>query len=93
VSVVFGLLSGAVSVATGLSGHSLSVLAVGLGVLADVTGSTALIWRFSAERRLAQPASRETRAATIVAAALAVVGVVLIAESSAQSRSPPPPSR
>jgi hypothetical protein len=41
--VVFGILSGAVSVTTGLAGHSLSVLAAGLGVLADVTGSAALI--------------------------------------------------
>lgn len=31
VSVVFGLLSGTVSVITGLDGHSLSVLAIGLG--------------------------------------------------------------
>jgi predicted benzoate:H+ symporter BenE len=39
VSVLFGICSGAVSVITGLAGHSLSVLAAGLGVLADVTGS------------------------------------------------------
>jgi hypothetical protein len=38
-SVVFGLSLGAVSVVSGLHGHSLGVLAVGLGVLADVTGS------------------------------------------------------
>jgi len=51
VSVVFGVVSGVVSVASGLSGHSLGVFAVGLDVLADVTGSAALIWRFRAEQR------------------------------------------
>jgi len=50
VSVAFGLVSGAVSVITGVHGHSLGVFAVGLGVLADVTGSATLIWRFAAER-------------------------------------------
>ena len=82
VSVAFGTLSGVVSVVTGLHGHSLSVFAVGLGVLADVTGSAALIWRFRAERR--QPGrsgDQETRAAAIVAAALAVVSAVLTVES------------
>jgi hypothetical protein len=38
-SVAFGLVSGVVSVVSGLRGHSLGVFAVGLGVLADVTGS------------------------------------------------------
>jgi hypothetical protein len=42
-----------VSVTTGLANHSLSVLAVGLDVQADVTGSATLIWRFRAE--LGQP--------------------------------------
>ena len=57
VSVAFGIVSGAVSVTTGLADHSLSVLAVGLGVLADVTGSAILIWRFRTERR--QPGRSE----------------------------------
>ena len=35
---------------TGLDGRSLSVLAL-VGVLADVTGSATLIWRYAAERR------------------------------------------
>jgi divalent metal cation (Fe/Co/Zn/Cd) transporter len=81
-SVAFGLISGAVSVITGLRGHSLGVFAVGLGVLADVTGSATLIWRFRAERR--QPgrsATHEKRAAVIVAVALTAVAVVLTAES------------
>ncbi len=83
ISVAFGMLSGAVSVTTGLGDHSLGVFAVGLGVLADVTGSATLIWRFRAERRQplrAGPA--ETRAAVVVATALAVVSAVLITESA-----------
>jgi divalent metal cation (Fe/Co/Zn/Cd) transporter len=71
VSVAFGLLSGAVSVITGLQDHSLGVFAVGLDVLADVTGSAVLIWRFRAERQ--QPVQSETaevRAAIVVAVAL-----------------------
>lgn len=82
-SVIFGLLAGAVSVVSGLQDHSLGVLAVGLGVMADVTGSAVLIWRFRAERR--QPARSdptETRAAIIVSTALATVSVVLIFESA-----------
>jgi divalent metal cation (Fe/Co/Zn/Cd) transporter len=82
ISVAFGALSGTVSVITGLRGHSLSVFAVGLGVLADVTGSAVLIWRFRAERH--QPGrsgAQETRAAIIVSVALAVVCVVLMVES------------
>ena len=82
VSVAFGLVSGAVSVVTGLGAHSLGVFAVGLGVLADVTGSATLIWRFRAERhRPGHSAAHEQRAAIIVAIALAVVAVVLTAES------------
>jgi divalent metal cation (Fe/Co/Zn/Cd) transporter len=82
VSVAFGLVSGTFSVITGLHGHSLGVFAVGLGVLADVTGSATLIWRFRAERhRPSQSATHEGRAAVIVAAALAIVAVVLTAES------------
>jgi divalent metal cation (Fe/Co/Zn/Cd) transporter len=82
ISVAFGALSGTVSVITGLQGHSLSVFAVGLGVLADVTGSAALIWRFRAERHQpGQSGAQETRAAIIVSAALAVVSAALTAES------------
>lgn len=82
ISVAFGLVSGAVSVITGLGAHSLGVFAVGLGVFADVTGSATLIWRFRAERH--QPghsAAHERRAAIIVAVALAAVAVVLTVES------------
>jgi divalent metal cation (Fe/Co/Zn/Cd) transporter len=83
ISVMFGLASGAVSVASGLRGHSLGVLAVGLGVLADVAGSATLIWRFRGE--LSQPGlseRRERQSAVIVAAALAVVAGVLTAQSA-----------
>ncbi len=84
VSVGFGLVSGAVSIITGLHGHSLGVVAVGLGVLADVTGSATLIWRFRPERHLPGHAvAHEFRSAVIVAIALAVVAVVLTAESVA----------
>jgi divalent metal cation (Fe/Co/Zn/Cd) transporter len=84
VSVAFGVLSGTVSVVTGLWGHSLSVFAVGLGVLADVTGSAVLIWRFRGERRQPGDArAQETQAAGVVAVALAMVSAVLIIESVA----------
>jgi len=83
VSVVFGIVSGAVSVTAGLADDSLSVLAVGLGVLADVTGSATLIWRFRAERR--QPGrsqAAEARAAIVVAAALATVSAVITIQAA-----------
>jgi divalent metal cation (Fe/Co/Zn/Cd) transporter len=83
VSVTFGIVSGAVSVTSGLADRSLSVLAVGLGVLADVTGSATLIWRFRAERR--QPGrsqAAEARAAIMVAAALATVSAVITIQAA-----------
>lgn len=84
VSVIFGLLSGAVSVTTGWRDHSLAVLAIGLGVLADVAGSAVLIWRFLAERREpARSGTTEGRAAIIVTVALTVVSAVLATESVA----------
>ncbi len=83
ISVAFGLLSGALSVATGLANHSLSVLAIGLGVLADVTGSAVLVWRFWAERRRAgQSRAAETRAAIVVVAALAAVSAVIMVQAA-----------
>lgn len=83
VSVVFGILSGTVSVAAGLADQSLSVLAVGLGVLADATGSATLVWRFGAERRQrGQQHAAEARSAIVVAAALAVVSVVITIQAA-----------
>jgi divalent metal cation (Fe/Co/Zn/Cd) transporter len=83
VSVVFGIVSGVVSVGTGLANHSLSVLAVGLGVLADVTGSASLVWRFRAERRQpGQSQAAEARAAIVVAAALAIASAVITIQAA-----------
>lgn len=83
-SVTFGVLSGAVSVVTGLHDHSLGVFAVGLGVLADVAGSAVLIWRFRIERRQpVQSEAAEARAAVVVALALAVVSVVIAIQAAA----------
>jgi divalent metal cation (Fe/Co/Zn/Cd) transporter len=82
ISVAFGLVTGVISVTVGLVDHSLGVFGVGLGVLADLTGSAVLIWRFRAERSQHAPSARmETRAAVVVAIALAVVSVVLTVES------------
>jgi hypothetical protein len=53
-------------------------------VLADVTGSATLIWRFAAER--CQPGrspAAETRAAIVVAIALAAASAVILAQSAA----------
>lgn len=81
-SVVFGTLSGSVSVGAGLADHSLGVLAAGLSVLADVSGSIVLIWRFRVERSDPHRAHQvEDRAAVVVAVALAVIGVLLTYES------------
>lgn len=83
-SVAFGVLSGTASVITGLRNHSLGIFAVGLGVLADVAGSAVLIWRFRAERRQPGPAgTHETRAAVVVAIALAIIAAVLTVQASA----------
>ncbi len=84
ISVAFGLLSGAVSVITGLQDHSLGVFAVGLDVLADVTGSAVLIWRFRAERQQpVQSEMAEVRAAIVVTIALVIVSALLIIQSAA----------
>jgi divalent metal cation (Fe/Co/Zn/Cd) transporter len=82
ISICFGLVSGAVSVASGLADHSLGVLAAGLSVLADVTGSIVLVWRFRTERTNPERAAHvEERAALAVAAALGIIAVALAFES------------
>jgi divalent metal cation (Fe/Co/Zn/Cd) transporter len=82
ISVACGVLTGVVSVAVGLRDHSLGVFGVGLDVLADVTGSSVLIWRFRAERsQPAQSGITETRAAVLVAIALLIVSAVLTVDS------------
>jgi divalent metal cation (Fe/Co/Zn/Cd) transporter len=81
-SVGFGLVSGSVSAGSGIAEHSLGVLAAGLSVLADVTGSVVLIWRFRTERSDPRRASEvEQRAAVFVASALGVIAVVLAFEA------------
>ena len=78
VTVVWGIASGGVSVTVGLHDGSLGVLGLGLNVLADVIGSSVLIWRFRAELRHAAGGDRvEARAAVVIAVALGVVCVVL----------------
>jgi len=84
ISVGFGMLAGSASVIAALRSDSLGVLGIGLGVLADVTGSAVLIWRFGAERRHpVRSDAMEVGAATVVAIALAVVCAVLCIESAA----------
>ena len=77
-SIVWGTVSGALSVTVGLLDGSLGVLALGLNVLADVTGSAVLVWRFRAELRHSGLGSNaEARAAVIIAAALGTVSLIL----------------
>jgi divalent metal cation (Fe/Co/Zn/Cd) transporter len=81
-SVIFGLVSGAVSVGSGIGDHSLGVLAAGMSVLADVCGSVVLIWRFRVEQADPDRAEHaEERSARVVAAALTIVALVLMFES------------
>jgi divalent metal cation (Fe/Co/Zn/Cd) transporter len=82
ISIGFGLISGAISVASGIADHSLGVLAAGLSVLADVTGSCVLVWRFRTERTAPHRAERvEELAAYAVAGALGIIAVALLFES------------
>ena len=54
-------------------------------MLADVTGSAVLVWRFRAERqRPVQSPAAEARAATVVAIALGVISAVLLVQSAAE---------
>lgn len=78
ISVVWGAVSGGLAVTVGLLDGSLGVLGLGLNMLADLTGSAVLIWRFRAELRHSGHAERvEDRAAVVVASALGTVSVVL----------------
>jgi divalent metal cation (Fe/Co/Zn/Cd) transporter len=82
ISVCWGGVAGALSITLGLRSHSLSVLGVGLSVLADVAGSATLIWRFRAERRMPDVSGLvEARAVIVVSAALAVACGVLAVEA------------
>lgn len=82
ISICFGLVSGAVSVGSGIAEHSLGVLAAGLSVLADVTGSVVLVWRFRTERADPERAGRvEELAAVAVASALGIIALALAFEA------------
>jgi divalent metal cation (Fe/Co/Zn/Cd) transporter len=82
ISICFGLVSGAVSVGSGIAEHSLGVLAAGLSVLADVTGSIVLVWRFRTERSSPERAARvEELAALAVATALGIIALALAFEA------------
>ncbi|HET9093532.1 MAG TPA: cation transporter [Solirubrobacteraceae bacterium] len=81
-SIGFGLIAGSVSVGSGIAEHSLGVLAAGLSVLADVTGSVVLVWRFRTERSDPARAQQvEELAARAVAGALGAIAVALSFES------------
>jgi divalent metal cation (Fe/Co/Zn/Cd) transporter len=80
VSVVFGALSGCLSVVIGVLDHSLGVL----GTLADLTGSAVLIWRFQTERLdPIRAAEVEARAGIVISIALAAIGAALVGQSIA----------
>ena len=82
ISVIWGALSGGFTLALGLLDGSLAVLGVGLGLLADLSGSAVLIWRFRTELRCPfDGQAAEARASAIVAAALGVTSVLLISGS------------
>jgi divalent metal cation (Fe/Co/Zn/Cd) transporter len=79
---VFGALSGGLSVTVGVLDHSLGVLGTGLAILADLTGSAVLIWRFQTERRNPIRATEvENRASVVISVALATISIVLAVES------------
>jgi divalent metal cation (Fe/Co/Zn/Cd) transporter len=81
-SVIFGALSGTVSVGSGLIAGSLGVLASGMSVLADMTSSIVLVWRFRVERSDPERAERVERIATrVVSTLLVLIAVVLAIES------------
>ena len=82
VSVVWGLGVGTWSITAGLLAGSLGVLGLGLDVLADVAGSSSLVWRFRMERSDPEMADRaEVRASLVVAAALLLTASLLTVAS------------
>lgn len=81
-SVICGLGLGAWSITAGLLAGSLGVLGLGLDLLADVTGSVSLIWRFRRERSDPEAAERaEARASIVVAVSLLITAAVLTVAS------------
>src|SRR5487761_2078434 len=85
ISVIWGLASGTLSVVVGLRAGSLGVLGLGLNILADVTGSTGLIWRFHVERQDAARADHaESLASLVVGIALSAVAISLAVAATAE---------
>ncbi|MHB8489250.1 MAG: cation transporter [Candidatus Dormibacteria bacterium] len=84
-SVAWAALSGTASLTVGVLDHSLAIVGVGLNLLADLSGSLVLIWRFGQERRRLHPAeSAERVARLIVGACLSVIAVFLAVQSVRQ---------
>ncbi len=82
-SVIWGAVAGGFALVVGVLDGSLAVFGVGLGVLADLSGSSVLIWRFRAERRRPLDGrAAEALAGRVVAAALCLTSVVLVAGSA-----------
>lgn len=81
-SVCFGAVMGTVSVGSGLLAGSLGVLASGMSVLADMTSSIVLVWRFRVERSDPSRAERVERLATRVVSVLLIVIALALAYES-----------
>jgi divalent metal cation (Fe/Co/Zn/Cd) transporter len=82
ISVVWGLGVGTWSITAGLLAGSLGVLGLGLDLVADVTGSISLVWRFRSERSDPGAADRaEARASIVVGGALLATAAVLTVAS------------
>jgi divalent metal cation (Fe/Co/Zn/Cd) transporter len=83
-SVAWGLASGALAIVAGIAAGSLGVLGLGLNILADVSGSTGLIWRFRVEQRdLARARRAESAASLVVGGALSAVSITLASAAAA----------
>lgn len=77
--------SGSLAVFAGIHAGSLGVLGLGLNILADVTGSVGLVWRFRVEQRDAPRANRaESTASIVVGAALTLVAITLVIAAIAE---------
>jgi divalent metal cation (Fe/Co/Zn/Cd) transporter len=82
ITIAWGVGAGSVAIAEGVAKGSLGVVGLGLNVLADVTGSAVLVWRFRSEARDPHRADvLEARAGLVVGVALAVVSLVLTASA------------
>jgi divalent metal cation (Fe/Co/Zn/Cd) transporter len=81
-SVGWAALSGTASLAAGVIDHSLAIIGVGLTLVADLAGSSVLIWRFNQERAGSPRADNAERIARLtVGASLSVVAAFLAVQS------------